>query len=205
MYIFNEFIFPDTKIVTEMNNIIQWYAKLFVGFWNTVLVLNRLTALLWWNRHSKIWDGKAFIVIIIILLAYPFIVNGYSFGNPCLLEIEEDECTEFMAQSQNFMAIVNSANAIISLFVGLFTAFSARFSLSDAKSSQKYEKQLLIQSIISSFLFGSYCALTAAYSILYPHQNNVNLAVLFDFIRDFSNLFYMIFHYSSAVSLVIIS
>uniref|UniRef100_A0A914P7W5 Serpentine receptor class gamma n=1 Tax=Panagrolaimus davidi TaxID=227884 RepID=A0A914P7W5_9BILA len=204
-YILDASVFPEISPMKEINNIIQWYAKLFVGFWNTLLVLNRLTALIWWNKHSKIWEGKFFVGIVLILFVYPFILNGYSFGNPCQLDIDDDECTEYMAESQNFAAIANGVNGVLSLIVGLFTAFAARFSVLASKSSQKYEKQLLIQSIISSFLFGSYCALTAAYSILYPYQNDKDFAVLFDLTRDFSNLFYKIFYYSSAVLLVILS
>uniref|UniRef100_A0A914PEA9 7TM GPCR serpentine receptor class x (Srx) domain-containing protein n=1 Tax=Panagrolaimus davidi TaxID=227884 RepID=A0A914PEA9_9BILA len=108
---------------------------------------------------------------------------------------------------RHFMAISNGINAIIALILSLITAFARRCILSgDGKAAQKFERRLLIQAFISSIIFGSYCALTAAYSILYPLSNvNITYALAFDITLDLGNLFYMTFHYSSAVLLMIVS
>ena len=202
-YILSSLLFPNVTAIIHINNAVQWYAKLFVGFWNTVLVLNRLTALLWWNKHERIWSGAPLAGIICILMAYPFAVNGYQlFGD---LQCAFKGCTNFVIASRNFAAIANGTNALIALILGVFTACSGRLQLSHGKTAGKLEKRLLIQSIISTILFGSSCILTATYSILYPLRNNLQYSIAFDFTRDFSNLFYMIFHYSSAILLIIVS
>ena len=201
---------PDTFIQNAIDSTLQIYYMLFAGPWNTVLALNRFTAVLFWKYHARIWSTPLhFRIILILLFLYPFIVNGHNYANfSCFKDIFASRCKIFFLDTETITAISNGINVLVALGLGIITALSRRLKLQkDVLQKQKFENHLLIQSLISSLLFGSFClaSFISARMMAMAVNATVNEYILSISLLGVANCTYMIFHFSSTILLFILS
>ena len=195
---------------TVSNNFIRWYSGLFLGPWNTLLAVNRCTAILLWNKHPKIWTGPSLIAILILALVYPFLVNGYMFKDTyCLFNREATNCESVDRELSTFEMVSNGINVCVSAGLGIVTALSRRLNFVKGSSENKYkfETHLLIQSLISSIFFGFYCIFGILVAALVRRQKELQVtnSILMSLSSTMASCYYIYFHISATILLFLLS
>uniref|UniRef100_A0A914PZC7 Serpentine receptor class gamma n=1 Tax=Panagrolaimus davidi TaxID=227884 RepID=A0A914PZC7_9BILA len=195
----------DESIFNMIANLTHWYSSLFLGPWNTLLALIRFTALLFWNKHSKIWSSVQFWLIIVLALLYPFLVNGYTFQNPfCFFNRQIEICHESQRAYIRFEMISNGIHVCLSASLGFATALARRFKLTEISADKrKFETHLLIQSFFSSILFGFYCVLGFFVDMVVDRKDEFNITdtVLLNSFQTIASCYSIYFHISSTLLL----
>ena len=187
-------------------NLVNWYSTLLIGPWNTLLALNRFTAVLYWKSHSKIWTGLPLLAILVIFLLYPLMVDGWILKEfYCVTTPDADACTE-VAESVRFVELLsNGINIFITAFLGFSTALASKFNLiSLTTETKKFEKHLLIQSILSSLFFAG--SLGFIFGIKESPQNDLeNFTVVQMILVGIQQCYYTYFHMSATILLFFMS
>uniref|UniRef100_A0A914Y0X0 Serpentine receptor class gamma n=1 Tax=Panagrolaimus superbus TaxID=310955 RepID=A0A914Y0X0_9BILA len=149
----------------------RWYYSFEVGIWNLFLALNRATALLYPTKYERYWSHKKLLLYVFLILAYPFIVDSFSFFDSCRFRVYGFRCRQFRLTDQWYAAALTSVTAIVSILITIFALWKARKRGSMASS--KIEKRLTIQTLSASFLLIAFsmCELLA---VLYYDEEGEN-------------------------------
>ena len=142
----------------DIASIVMWYATLLLGPWNTLMALNRFTAVKYWQSHSRYWTGWPLVGLIGVLLVYPFVVNGYVFSDPhCVMNPKDANCSAATRDARFAEFISNSANILVAAFLGYSTTVATRLNIITlTPETKKFERFLLFSSIVSTiFFFGN--------------------------------------------------
>lgn len=191
----------------HLNSITQWHALIFMGPWNVLLAINRLSSLIYMNNYEKLWS-KYFCLAVGIILVYPFITDGYSFLDlHCRFHLQYPECFDYFKQTFNFTAISNGIFAILSVIIGIATYYMYRKNLGTSIISikkDKTEQKLLFQSLSISTFFGLYCIFTGLYH-LYSNATTSEGKLTFTIINFLFSLSKFFHHYFSIILLFFFS
>ena len=193
-----EFSHYTVPYVNVMANLAQWYFLYFLTCWNTVLALNRFTALVFVKYYSKFWSKRWLFFICVFMFLYPFLVNGYTFVVTfhCRINTYLPECIAFMVEDMSMMSYINTAHAIGSFIIGVISYMIIKFyqKKSSITIQAATEQKLLFFSIFSSTLLIIFCgAQIFSASRSDPEQ--------FLFWRFVTNILYVFWHYPSLIML----
>ena len=138
------------------SSIFKLYLTLLMGPWNTLLALNRFSAVKYWKTYQIYWTGKYLSIILIIFLLYPMVVGGYLLKDfYCLNSFTNPSCVNTVNETRLVELISNGINVFLALILGISTAIATRLNLmSLTPETRTFERHLLLQSVISAFLFG---------------------------------------------------
>lgn len=137
-------------------------------------------------------------IITAFILAYPFIINGYTFSNlKCKLNHWTTDCADVLKASRDFGAIANITQAIISLIIGTITYIR----MPSINNVSKIEYRMMVHSVYSSVLLTMYAVTQAVEAVVHSTED---LRKWFSFIKAISDIIYAFYHYSSLIILFFI-
>ena len=152
-------IYSFTSVSYLIYDTVNWYSRLFLGAWNSLLVVNRCTAILKPISYAEYWSSWRYCLIIILLLLYPGIVNINSFFNlSCRINELFEGCASYATDNQMLSLISNIVNSGFSLFLSVYTCFYIHCKSTGITVLQnaKYERRLLFQATFNSAVFVVY-------------------------------------------------
>uniref|UniRef100_A0A914PWW0 Uncharacterized protein n=1 Tax=Panagrolaimus davidi TaxID=227884 RepID=A0A914PWW0_9BILA len=84
------------------NVVVQWYGTFYIGPWNTVMVFNRFSAIVFYSTHDNLWKGWKLWGILFGYMITPFIIEGYLFSNLyCFTVVSLDKnCVAYAGEQQ---------------------------------------------------------------------------------------------------------
>uniref|UniRef100_A0A914PN10 Serpentine receptor class gamma n=1 Tax=Panagrolaimus davidi TaxID=227884 RepID=A0A914PN10_9BILA len=177
---------------------------MILGPWNTLMALNRFTAVWFWKRHSRIWRWKFVALGIFGMFMYPFIlsINMIIKNSYCYIHPSDDEkCEKYDIAALFVGTISNGIHVIIAAVLGIITSLSSRCKIiSVTPETRKFEQFLLLQSIISLILYGFDLYYTLTYNI-----EGDNTTLLRRVLNNLSESYYIFFRISSALLLFFLS
>ena len=202
-------ILKGATLIPLVSSLVSWYGQLFLGPWTSVLAFNRLTAVLFWSKHVKLWTGAPLLLIIAFILLYPFLVNGFLFANPyCMVNRDFGSCRDTQDIVQNSEMFSNGIHICLSAIFGFITALARRFNwIKMSEETSKFEGQLLIQSFLSSLFFVCYCIFAVICHFVIHHQANLNLtdSIVYNMLLVLNASYYTYFHLSATIVLFFLS
>ena len=138
------------------NGIFQWYTAQLSAIWTLALVVNRFTAILWWQKHNQFWKQHLWKIILLILV-YPFLVNGYSFFNlQCRFMQKSCKDANYWIEDADVTGISSVAVAALALTLSIVTTvkYSTKMGRKHNDSTnQKTEQKLLFHTLITSIIY----------------------------------------------------
>uniref|UniRef100_A0AC35FU67 Serpentine receptor class gamma n=1 Tax=Panagrolaimus sp. PS1159 TaxID=55785 RepID=A0AC35FU67_9BILA len=197
-------------ILMRANKLSFWYNTDLSGIWTLALTINRLTAIIWWQKYDEIWL-KYFKYCFGFLSIYPFLLHGYSFFDyKCRLELELSKgvlCEEYWLEDAKVTSISSIIVAVISFFTDMITVTIYRIKIKKDNSLKKNpDKKLIYQAIISSFLFVLYTAIFQYWAILRDALSATNkIGVIYTIAYGGMHYSYIAFHGSAFILIFFIS
>ncbi|KAE9551885.1 hypothetical protein FO519_004907 [Halicephalobus sp. NKZ332] len=189
--------FSETAVA--VSNFFLWYSYLHLGFWNTVLAFNRLTALMIPTKYKKIWNPITVTIIITLNTIFPFLINGYSFSNPyCRLFLYSPTCIDFLTANQYFISISNFFQALCSFIFGILSFVFLQSRLQNSVKPSNLDKSLLVQSFFSSIFLISASAIQ--FYTVFTEFKDENLTKVLGSATD---LVFGLYHYFGLVFLTV--
>uniref|UniRef100_A0A914NZ53 Serpentine receptor class gamma n=1 Tax=Panagrolaimus davidi TaxID=227884 RepID=A0A914NZ53_9BILA len=176
----------------------RWYYSFEVGIWNLFLAMNRATALIFPVKYERYWSYKKLFIYIILILAYPFIVDSYSFFDECRFKVYSSKCRQFRLTDQWFAAVLTSVKAILAVGFTIFALWKARKRGSMASS--KIETRLTLQTLSASILLIAF-SLCELLAVLYYDPEDNDLYYLFNSLSD---LLYSLYYYPVIVIMFVV-
>ena len=149
-------VYPS-ELSDDMDRLNTWYTALLLGPWNTLMAFNRFAAVQFWQLHSKFWRKWPLAASIGLLIAYPFIVDGFIFANPqCALHIMSHECAEFASQHRLIEFFSNTINILVAAILGYATSLACRLHMITlTPETRKFQRYLFFQSLFSTLILAS--------------------------------------------------
>ena len=194
-----------------MEQTLLWYFLSFTAIWTLILSINRLTAIVWWQKYDQIWAPKLWPVLI-LMSAYPFLLNGYSFINyKCRFELRDckpKEYERYWQEDANVTSIGNGVIAGLSLLVAIITAVIYRWkSKTDGAFKSRPDRKLVFQAIISSFTYVLWCILYAVIEMWGTKVGNgkTKIGVGFLILVLFKDLSWHVYHLSHFILVFVFS
>uniref|UniRef100_A0AC35FLT5 Serpentine receptor class gamma n=1 Tax=Panagrolaimus sp. PS1159 TaxID=55785 RepID=A0AC35FLT5_9BILA len=141
-----------------MSNMLFYYCNLLLGPWNTLMALNRFTAIWFWKNHEWYWRNSIFIPALIVMLGYPFLVGIpviLTMDSVCFFHPFQENCIEDFGKEDFASTISNGIHVLLCAALGIITSLASRFNIIvTTPETKKLEQFLLIQSILSLIFFG---------------------------------------------------
>uniref|UniRef100_A0A914PNG6 Serpentine receptor class gamma n=1 Tax=Panagrolaimus davidi TaxID=227884 RepID=A0A914PNG6_9BILA len=211
----NNTYYSATQITTFFLNAdivmaLYWFRLIFYGYCNTILVLNRFTGVFLWKQHRKIWAGYSFKAIIATTLIYPLIITYFAVSakeGSCSDALKVDECNWYKLV-RVISVFSNLICSLIACILGVATSLARHIKGNSWQKKQQYETNLLIQSVITSFILFTFEVLSYFYSKgLGPFPTDLRLSYFINQLISLTllNIRQNLFSISSIVLLFIMS
>uniref|UniRef100_A0A7E4ZWI6 Serpentine receptor class gamma n=1 Tax=Panagrellus redivivus TaxID=6233 RepID=A0A7E4ZWI6_PANRE len=168
-------------------NAVRWYYYFCPGIWELMFAINRYTAICLPGLHSKMWSAKTLYLMVAIVLAFPFLINGYVwFHHPyCILFEKLITCRHSLIIKLRMSFIINVFLIIVALFVVIVGVFMSHNNVA-SHALAIVEYKMIIYTVISTFLFTPrYICLL--FTLIFPDEKYI--------FYDLSMLLYFLQHY----------
>uniref|UniRef100_A0A7E4VDB7 G_PROTEIN_RECEP_F1_2 domain-containing protein n=1 Tax=Panagrellus redivivus TaxID=6233 RepID=A0A7E4VDB7_PANRE len=163
--------FDAASVPRQIDNVIQWYGYLIMGPLNVLLTVNRFTAVVFYQRFTRIWRLRHTILCIFVTLLFPFAIDGHAMLNiDCFLQTRNPGCAEEGMQMGVIQVYTQITCCVISIVLTVCSIIAARVNrvLYGSSVAVNLERRLLFQSSVSTFLF----SFTIVWNYLYTVTHN---------------------------------
>uniref|UniRef100_A0AC34F671 Serpentine receptor class gamma n=1 Tax=Panagrolaimus sp. ES5 TaxID=591445 RepID=A0AC34F671_9BILA len=121
--------------------------------WNVALCLNRCTALAFSVKYDKIWNPFTMFLVVIIMLAFPFVIDAYTLFQANCSVSTFSFCLAFRKAYFLKGTIVNAIlNGIMIILIGISMYRSRQDKFQATSMHAKTERRLIYQAIFSSII-----------------------------------------------------
>ena len=186
--------------------------------WNTVLALNRFSAIVFYFQYKRLWNKRKTTLYCILLLFYPFVINLYK---PALLlcNFLGNNCPHFLSNSyeitdfdKSYLPTFDFVCAITATLVCIIAVICQVLRKKGIKSKiERIEIILLTQSLLVSTCL----VLSATFSLLASlngiggkaskNPETLRIMNLQMALSCISEIFYALYHYSALIVLFALS
>uniref|UniRef100_A0A7E4W5I3 Serpentine receptor class gamma n=1 Tax=Panagrellus redivivus TaxID=6233 RepID=A0A7E4W5I3_PANRE len=130
--------------------IVLRYYTLVVGAWNTAVCFNRVTAIVFPLKYSKMWTRTSTSFLIFAFLAYPFAFQIPFLLNDCWFSMLTKSCVEYQVLHMYIVAVSVIVNALLGMFLIIIALGIARYN--GKMASQALEIKLILQTLATSIM-----------------------------------------------------